>query len=100
MTLEPIDPHPLSISDKARRVMAQAAAANGKRKPARQRTAKPALSLTEVIYRGIVRRELLAGGNPWLLSHGFIEELRQGDKELSRAIDAWEARMGSRWGRW
>ena len=100
MTLEPIDPHPLSISARARRVMAQAAAANGKRKPARQRTAKPALSLTEQLYRANVRRELLAGGNPWLLSHGFIEELRQGDKELSRAIDAWEARMGSRWGRW
>ena len=96
-TLEPIAGELLSVSDKARRVM-QAAAA--KRKPARQRTAKPALSLTEVIYRANVRRDLLAGGNPWLLSHGFIEELRQGDKELSRAIDAWEARMGSRWGRW
>jgi hypothetical protein len=98
VTLEPIDPHPLSISDKARRVMQ--AAANAKRKPARQRTAKPALSLTEQLYRKKVRADLLAGGNPWLLSHGFIEELRQGDKELSRAIDAWEARMGSRWGRW
>ena len=96
-TLEPIAGELLSVSDKARRVM-QAAAA--KRKPARQRTAKPALSLTEQIYRANVRRELLAGGNPWLLSHGFIEELRQGDKELSRALDAWEARMGSRWGRW
>ena len=98
MTLEPIDPHPLSISDKARRVMQ--AAANGKRQPARQRTAKPALSLTEQCYRAKVRADLLAGGNPWLLSHGFIEELRQGDKELGRALDAWEARMGSRWGRW
>jgi hypothetical protein len=95
--LEPIAGELLSVSDKARRVM-QAAAA--KRKPARQRTAKPALSLTEQIYRANVRRELLAGGNPWLLSHGFIEELRQGDKELSRALDAWEARFGSRWGRW
>ncbi len=98
MTLEPIDPHPLSISDKAKRVMQ--AAANGKRKPARQRTAKPVRSLTEQIYRANVRRELLAGGNPWLLSHGFVEELRQGDKELGRALDAWEARFGSRWGRW
>jgi hypothetical protein len=96
-TLEPIAGELLSVSDKARRVM-QAAAA--KRKPARQRTAKPALSLTEQIYRANVRRDLLAGGNPWLLSHSFIEELRQGDKELSRALDAWEARMGSRWGRW
>jgi hypothetical protein len=60
VTLEPIDPHPLSISDKARRVMAQAAAANGKRKPARQRTAKPALSLVERLYRKKVRQELLA----------------------------------------
>ena len=96
-TLEPIAGELLSVSDKAKRVM-QAAAA--KRKPARQRTAKPALSLTEQIYRANVRRELLAGGNPWLLSHSFIEELRQGDRELSRAIDAWEARFGSRWGRW
>ena len=96
-TLEPIAGELLSVSDKAKRVM-QAAAA--KRKPARQHTAKPALSLTEQIYRANVRRELLAGGNPWLLSHGFIEELRQGDKELSRALDAWEARFGSRWGRW
>jgi hypothetical protein len=95
--LEPIAGELLSVSDKARRVM-QAAAA--KRKPARQRTVKPALSRTEQLYRANVRRELLAGGNPWLLSHGFIEELRQGDKELSRALDAWEARFGSRWGRW
>ena len=93
--LEPIAGELLSVSARARRVM-QAAAA--KRKPAR--AAKPALSLTEQIYRANVRRDLLNGGNPWLLSHGFIEELRQGDKELSRALDAWEARMGSRWGRW
>ena len=96
--LEPIAGELLSVSDRARRVMQ--AAANAKRKPARQRTAMPALCLTEQIYRANVRRDLLAGGNPWLLSHGFIEELRQGDKELSRAIDAWEARFGSRWGRW
>jgi hypothetical protein len=76
------------------------AAANAKRKPGRQRTAKPALSRTEQLYRANVRRELINGGNPHLLSHGFVEELRQGDKELSRAIDAWEARFGSRWGRW
>ena len=94
--LEPIAGELLSVSARAKRVMQ--AAANAKRKPAR--AAKPALSLTEQIYRANVRRELLAGGNPWLLSHGFIEELRQGDRELSRAIDAWEARFGSRWGRW
>ena len=93
--LEPIAGELLSVSDKARRVM-QAAAA--KRKPAR--AAKPALSRTEQLYRANVRRELLAGGNPWLLSHSFIEELREGDKALGRALDAWEARMGSRWGRW
>ena len=96
-TLEPIAGELLSVSDKARRVM-QAAAA--KRKPARQRPAKPALSLTEQIYRANVRQDLMNNGNPWLYSHGLIEELRQGDKELSRALDAWEARMGSRWGRW
>ena len=94
--LEPIAGELLSVSARARRVMQ--AAANAKRKPAR--AAKPALSRTEQLYRANVRRELLAGGNPWLLSHGFIEELRQGDRELSRAIDAWEARFGSRWGRW
>ena len=96
--LEPIAGELLSVSDKAKRVMVQAAAA--KRKPARQRPAKPTLSLTEQIYRANVRRDLLNNGNPHLLSHSFIEELRQGDKELSRAIDAWEARFGSRWGRW
>jgi hypothetical protein len=74
-TLEPIAGELLSVSDKAKRVM-QAAAA--KRKPARQRPAKPALSITEVAYRANVRRELLAGGNPWLLSHSFIEELKIG----------------------
>jgi hypothetical protein len=95
--LEPIAGELLSVSARAKRVM-QAAAANAKRKPAR--AAKPALSRTEQLYRANVRRDLLAGGNPWLLSHGFIEELRQGDKELSRALDAWEARFGSRWSRW
>ena len=97
-TLEPIAGELLSVSARARRVMQ--AAANAKRKPARQRPAKPALSRTEQLYRANVRRDLLAGGNPWLLSHSFIEELRQGDEALGRALDAWEARMGSRWGRW
>ena len=97
MTLEPIDPHPLSISDRARRVMAQAAAANAKRKPARQRTAKPALSLTEVIYRGIVRRELIRGGNPEMHSPAFLAELQEGDKALTQAIAAWHERFGRRW---
>jgi hypothetical protein len=99
-TLEPIAGELLSVSDKARRVMQAAAAKRRPRSMPVSRTAKPALSLTEQIYRANVRRELLAGGNPWLLSHSFIEELRQGDKELSRALDAWEARFGSRWGRW
>ena len=94
--LEPIAGELLSVSARAKRVMQ--AAANAKRKPAR--AAKPALSRTEQLYRANVRRELLAGGNPWLLSHGFIEELRQGDEALSRALDAWEARFGSRWSRW
>ena len=95
--LEPIDPHPLSISDKAKRVM-QAAAA--KRKPARQRTAKPAISLTEQLYRKVVRESLLNGGNPEHHSYAFLEELREGDKALGQAIDAWHERFGSRWGRW
>lgn len=93
--LEPIDPHPLSISDKARRVMQ--AAANAKRKPARQRTAKPALSLTEVIYRGIVRRELIRGGNPEMHSPAFLAELQEGDKALTQAIAAWHERFRRRW---
>ena len=97
MTLEPIDPHPLSISDKARRVMAQAAAANGKRKPARQRTAKPALSLTEQLYRKKVRQELLAGGNPLLHDPSFVAELACDDKALTRALAAWHERFGRRW---
>ena len=97
MTLEPIDPHPLSISARARRVMAQAAAANGKRKPARQRTAKPALSMVEKCYRANVRRELLAGGNPLLHDPSFIAELACDDKALTRALAAWHERFGRRW---
>ena len=95
MTLEPIDPHPLSISDKARRVMQ--AAANAKRKPARQRTAKPALGLVEKCYRANVRRELLAGGNPLLHDPSFIAELACDDKALTRALAAWHERFGRRW---
>jgi hypothetical protein len=94
MTLEPIDPHPLSISDKAKRVMQ--AAANAKRKPARQRTAKPALSLTEQLYRKKVRQELLAGGNPLLHDPAFVAELAQASEALTRALDDWQ----DRWSDW
>lgn len=96
MTFQPIAGEPLAISPQAKRVM-QAAAA--KRKPAAKRTratGKPPLNRTEVIYREMVRRELLAGGNPHHHDPVLVEALEQADPAVGQAVDAWYDRYMDR----
>jgi hypothetical protein len=96
MTFQPIPGEPLAVSSQAKGVM-QAAAA--KRKPAGKRTrttGKPALNRTEVIYRDMVRRELLAGGNPHHHDPVLVEALEQADPAVGQAVDAWYDRHMAR----
>lgn len=89
MTFEPTAGEPLRISNQARQVMTQAAA---KRKPTTRAAAPPKLNRTEVIYRDMVRRQLLAGGNPHHHDAGLVEELELADPAVGVALDRWYAR--------